>query len=176
MSSHGARIRFRDTNILVRGKMRFFFEKQAQSSVEAAFIIPVCAVLLLCLLQTLCLFYTKAIMYSASQQAIRALQTTTDTGAVQAFVKRRLAMVPEVSLFHNGGMQDWIVDCAKSEAHLCQITIRGHAKPLPLFYGALRLFVDADEKGIVLEEKTSSRVRPQWLEGDYEAWVSLWEQ
>ncbi|WP_028263317.1 pilus assembly protein [Atopobium fossor] len=156
--------------------MFFCSETHAQSSVEAAFIIPVCMLVLICLLQPLCLMYTQAIMWSAANQALRCMETTQDESSVKSYIHRRLSAIPEAPLFHVGGEGDWDISCSGFSEKTAEITISGHAKPLPLFYAASRLFAKVDNQGIVLTIKAHSQVRPDWLGGDYESWVEMWDQ
>ena len=132
------------------GRMSFCSETHAQSSVEAAFVVPICMMLLLCLLQPLCLMYTQATMWSAANQALRCMETTQDESAVVSYIQRRLSAIPEVSLFHAGGAQDWDISCSGFGEKSGEVSISGHVKPLPLFYAASRLFAQTDDKGIIV--------------------------
>lgn len=156
--------------------MSFYSETHAQSSVEAAFIVPVCMLVLLCLLQPLCVMYTQATMWSIANQALRCIETTQDTSAVTSYIQRRLKAIPEIPLFHVGGTQDWDISCSGYTEKNAEVSISGHVKPLPLFYTASKLFAQTDDKGIILTVTAHSQVRPDWLGGDYESWIGMWDQ
>ena len=87
-------------------------DERAQATVEVAVLLPSFLIVLLLALQPICLLYTTSIMESAASQAARLLVTGEDVDdeAVQAFVMRRLAAVPDVSIFHEGGPLSWQVE------------------------------------------------------------------
>ena len=94
---------------------------------------------------------------------------------VRPFALRRLAAVPEVSVFHVGGQQDWEVSTeGPDERGLVKVLLSGHARPLPLLGGICGLLGESDEKGLVLEARVTASTRPDWLEGSYGDWVGMW--
>ena len=74
-------------------------EDRAQSTVEAAFLLPTFLTLILLALQPVCLLYTRAVMESAAAETARLMTTTTveDDDDLKEFTRRRLAAVPNVS-------------------------------------------------------------------------------
>ena len=150
--------------------------QRGQATVEAAAILPAVSLVLALLLQPVCLSYTRAVMHEAAAECARASATAYggDTGACSEFALRRLAAVPEVALFHVGGKSDWEVTINRTEKH-SEVLIRGHARPLPLMGAVMALAGQSDGQGILLEARVSEDTRPEWLEGSYADWQSIWE-
>ena len=111
-------------------------------------------------MQPACLLYTRCVMEGAAVEVARLAATAREGLDVRPFALRRIAAVPEVSVFHVGGQQDWEVS--------------GHARPLPLLGGICGLLGESDEKGLVLEARVTASTRPDWLEGSYGDWVGMW--
>lgn len=134
------------------------------------------------LVQPACLLYTRCVMQSAVAEACRLMATSTRSSgsampALRAYVVRRLAAVPDAPIFHEGGSQGWEIELGGSTAeHAASARIRTSARPLP-FVGTLAgLLGQVDASGAVVLDVSVSRVtRPDWLEGGYDEWVSLWE-
>ena len=80
-------------------------EDRAQSTVEAAFLLPTFLTLVLLALQPVCLLYTRAVMESAAAETARLMTTTTvgDDEDIKEFARRRLAAVPDVRFFMPAG-------------------------------------------------------------------------
>lgn len=136
---------------------------------------PTLAVVLALLLQPACLFYTRTVMQHAACLAARAaLTTSSGEGAVREMALRRLEAVPEVSPFHVGGRQDWQVSVEGMGGSRVTVSIRGHARPLPLAGAVLALAAGSDGTGVLLSVSVSEEMRPEWLEGGYDDWVSMW--
>lgn len=86
-------------------------EDWAQSTVEAAFLLPTFLTLILLALQPVCLLYTRAVMESAAAETARLMITTTaEDDDLKEFTRRRLAAVPNVSIFHAGGPLSWDIE------------------------------------------------------------------
>ena len=150
-------------------------EQSGQSSVEAAVLIPTAMLLLALLVQPVCMAYTRSVMEAAACGAARVLATAQgDDDLARRYAQRRLAAVPEVSVFHAGGKDDWDVSVSCS-AGTATVEIRGHVRPLPLMDAIARAFVESDASGVVLTVRVEERVRPEWLGGDYDDWTSVWE-
>lgn len=149
--------------------------QRGQATVEAAVVLPSVMLVLALLLQPVCLSYTRAVMWSAAGECARAAATAYggNMAACEAFARRRLEAVPDVPLFHVGGSGDWDVRVAGSDGH-ADVTIRGHARPLPLMGALASLASMSDGQGIVLEVSLSEDMRPSWVGGDYDAWQSIW--
>lgn len=114
-------------------------------------------------------------MEGTAAEVARLQATSGDATDVRAFALRRLRAVPEVSIFHVGGDDDWQVEASGPDAEgLVTVAVVGHARPLPLFGGISSALGEADEAGFVLRVSVRVRVRAEWLEGNYGEWVGLW--
>lgn len=143
-------------------------------------LLPSFLTLLLLTLQPVCLLYTQAVMESAAAQTARLLVTSEGASddALRAFAQRRLAAVPNISIFHAGGPLDWdIAFSAASGANTpVSVTIEGRVAPLPVLGAFVGAFGDADANGDVrLKAELSYSGRPSWLEGSYDSWISSWK-
>ena len=148
-----------------------------QATVEAAVLLPTLMLLMALLMQPACLLYTRAIMRAAAGECARVLATAYGEYAeadCRAFALRRLAAVPELSIFHVGGREDWDFTFARGEG-LVTVRIAGHLRPLPLLGVTAELLGSRDAAGTRLDVEVSERVRADWVEGDYESWVQIWE-
>ena len=68
--------------------------------------LPTFLTLILLALQPVCLLYTRAVMESAAAETARLMTTTTaEDDDLKEFTRRRLAAVPNVSIFHAGGQR-----------------------------------------------------------------------
>lgn len=145
-----------------------------QSSVEAALLLPILLFIVALLVQPLCLLYTRAHMESAAAEALRVNATNPNAAEVSAFVKRRLASIPNLGIFHEGGPDDWDITVEGSASKLGSVEITGYAKPLPVFYQFVSLAGLSDDKGIKLSVCCTAEMLPSWLEGDYAQWQEMW--
>ena len=151
------------------------WSQRGQASVEAALLLPTTLLLLALLMQPACLLYTRCVMEGAAVEVARLAATAREGFDVRPFALRRLAAVPEVSVFHVGGQQDWEVSTeGPDERGLVKVLLSGHARSLPLLGGICGLLGESDEKGLVLEARVTASTRPDWLEGSYEDWVGMW--
>ena len=150
-------------------------EDRAQSTVEAAFLLPTFLTLVLLALQPVCLLYTRAVMESAAAETAR-LMTTTTVGD-EEFARRRLAAVPDVSIFHAGGPLSWDIELGRADADgVSSVSVTGEVKPLPVIGAFARAMGSAGHNGYVeLKVDVSYRSRPEWLEGDYDSWIAAWD-
>lgn len=154
-------------------------EDRAQSTVEAAFLLPTFLTLILLALQPVCLLYTRAVMESAAAETARIMTTTTvdDDSDLEEFTRRRLAAVPNVSIFHAGGPLSWDIELGRASAGgTSSVSIVGEVKPLPVIGAFAQAMGNAREGGYVeLKVDVSYRSRPDWLEGDYDSWIASWD-
>lgn len=140
-------------------------------------LLPVFLTLLLIALQPVCLLYTRAVMESAAAETARLMTTgTAEDDALEEFARRRLKAVPDLSIFHAGGPLSWEIELARAgEGGTSGVRIAGDVKPLPIIGAFARAFGEAGRGGFVrLEVDVSYKARPDWLKGDYDAWVSSW--
>lgn len=154
-------------------------EERAQATVEAAFLLPTFLTLLLLSLQPVCLLYTRAVMESAAAETARLMITAEDElDAYEAFALRRLAAVPDLSIFHEGGSSAWDIDLSLASENdgMVAVEIEGTVSPLPVLGVFVRAFGSTDENGdVVLTVAVTYEGRPDWLEGDYDTWIEVWE-
>lgn len=143
-------------------------------------LLPAFLTLLLLALQPVCILYTRAVMESAAAEAARLMVTAELEGedAYRAFVERRLAAVPNVSIFHAGGPRAWKVEFARAEetGGAVSASITGSVRPLPVIGAFARAMGRVDGEGAIeLEVEASYEGRPSWLEGGYDDWIGQWE-
>lgn len=154
-------------------------EDRAQSTVEAAFLLPTFLTLVLLALQPVCLLYTRAVMESAAAETARLMTTTTvgDDEDLKEFARRRLAAVPDVSIFHAGGPLSWDIELGRADAGgVSSVSVTGEVKPLPVIGAFVQAVGSAGQNGYVeLKVDVSYRSRPEWLEGDYDSWIAAWD-
>ncbi len=158
-------------------KTSFFFEESGQATVELALVLPCALLVIALLLQPLCLFYTRMVMAHTASQAARVLATkksSTSNDALRAYCLRRLRAIPNLEIFHEGGEGGWEVSFEGSEAdHRVCVTVKGFARPLPLL-GLVSALLASDGQSIDLQVQAQETLRPTWLEGSYDSWVSIW--
>lgn len=149
--------------------------ERGQSTVEAAALLPVLMLLLGMLAQPVCMLYTRMVMTHAAAEGARVALTATNDHDVRQFVYRRLRAVPNASLFHVGGADDWQISIDRSvgEGRIA-LEILGHARPLPLL-GTVTGFVGRqDEQGVVLRVRVNEVLRPGWVRDGYDDWQEMW--
>ncbi len=153
-------------------------ETSAQATVEAAVLLPAFLTLVLLAVQPVCLLYTRAVMESAASETARLMVTASSESedSCRAFAQRRLAAVPNVSIFHAGGPLSWDIELGfANEDGTASVQIGGQVRPLPILGAFVRAFGDTDAQGNVsIEVSVEYDARPDWLEGEYETWVSSW--
>lgn len=154
-------------------------ETRAQATVEAAVLLPTFLTLLLLTLQPVCLLYTRAIMESAASETARLMITSeADEESLEAFALRRLAAVPDLDIFHEGGPLSWDIELERADEDdgTVSVAIEGTVSPLPVLGAFVEAFGDADGDGSVeLAVEVSYEGRPGWVEGDYDSWIETWE-
>ncbi len=141
-------------------------------------LLPTFLILVLLAVQPVCLLYTRAVMESAASETARLMTTASaeNEDACRAFAQRRLAAVPNVSIFHVGGPLSWEIELvfAGEEADP-SVQIEGKVKPLPVLGAFVSAFGESDAQGNVsIKVNVAYAARPDWLEGEYETWISSW--
>ena len=141
--------------------------------------LPTFLTLILLALQPVCLLYTRAVMESAAAETARIMTTTTvdDDADLEEFARRRLAAVPNVSIFHAGGPLSWDIELGRAGAGgTSSVSIAGDVKPLPVIGAFAQAMGTASANGHVeLKVDVSYRSRPDRLEGDYDSWIASWD-
>ncbi|MDR1358654.1 MAG: pilus assembly protein [Coriobacteriales bacterium] len=161
-------------------------EKSGQTTVEAAYLIPVLLLLILLLLQPMILLYNRMVMENAAAEGCRLLATSYTQGASQekyeGYIKRRLAAIPPVDLFHlRTGGRGWEIDMEGDEGSVeVSVHIVNRLKPLPLLgWGAELLRMTDAQHNLVQEVRVTMPTQPDWVAGsggnDPEGWVNAYD-
>ncbi len=149
----------------------------AQATVEAAVLVPVFLTVLLLSLQPACMLYTRTVMESAAAETARVAalwEGAPDDEAVVAFAQRRLAAVPDLAIFHEGGPLAWDIDVERTEKTVA-VSVSGALRPLPVIGAFARFGGNTDAYGnLRLSARTEIAYRPEWVEGGYDDWIALW--
>lgn len=150
-------------------------DSAGQATLEAALLMPSIMFVMALLLEPVCLGYTKILMQHAAHEALRITAYDRDGkfDEVKRFIERRLTSVPELSLFHVGGSDDWKIDISRADKTIT-VCIAGHARPLPLMGAVLQTFSKHDDKGILLEVQAKQEIAPEWVGGSYEELQKIW--
>lgn len=141
---------------------------KGQSSIEAAFALPVLMVLMLMLLQPGILLYDRIVMESAAAEGCRLLATTTEENAVsnEDYIRRRLSAVPQVDIFHvHGSACTWDIGLSGSDtSERVSVSIATEVKPLPLLDIALSLFGMTNSDGnLTIHVQEEMPTQPSWV-------------
>lgn len=155
-------------------------EERAQATVEAAALLPAFLTVLLLALQPACILYTRAVMESAAAETARLMITASEDAeeGARAFALRRLAAVPDVSVFHAGGPLSWEIDLSSSADAdgAVSVSITGCVTPLPIIGAFAAAFGVTNAQGdVVVAVHAEYKGRAEWLEGDYETWTAHWD-
>lgn len=150
--------------------------RAGQATVEAALLLPAVLTLLALLLQPACLLYTRAVMTATAYELARVVVTSRSSEAdLEAFAKRRLAAVPEVPLFHEGGEGAWEIDVEGPSAEgRVAVRIEGRVRPLPLLGALLSAFGEMDGGDVVVRAEAEEALRAEWIGGSYGDWMGMW--
>ncbi len=151
-----------------------------QTTVEAAFLIPVTFLMLMVLAQPAILLYDRMVMNAAAGQAVRMLATRpadSSDSAYLVFIESQLAPIPQVAAFHVG--DGWDIELTGDEtSQETSVTITAQAKPLPLVsLAASPLGLLDDEGCFVVEVSATMPTQPDWVwdqGGGPSEWVSQW--
>ncbi|MFR3877317.1 MAG: pilus assembly protein [Collinsella sp.] len=121
--------------------------------------LPTFLTLILLALQPVCLLYTRAVMESAAAETARLMTTTTaEDDDLKEFTRRRLAAVPNVSIFHAGGPLSWDIELGRAGAGgVSAVSVSGKVKPLPVIGAFARLWV-VPPRAATLSSRSMSRI------------------
>ena len=163
---------------------KHFIDESGQGTVEAAVAIPVAFLLLLLLLQPGIVLYDRLVMGNAAAEGCRLLATATGdmAGSCEAFIRHRLAAVPQHDCFHvHEGGCSWDIRLDGGEtAQAATVTIRNELRPLPLFDAGARLLGMTNGRGnLEIEESVTMQVQPDWAASSElglapSSWVGAW--
>jgi hypothetical protein len=138
------------------------------------------------LIQPGILLYTRMVMEGASAEGCRILATQSaleeNTQATEAYIKRRLAAVPQQENFHVHSPEcTWHISLSGNESSSeVSVGISTEVTPLPLFDFGLRALGVLNEKGnyeisVHHQLKTKSTwVQENQLGTNPEQWVNRW--
>ena len=151
--------------------------ESGQATVEAAFLFGIVLFLFVLLVQPICIFYTRATMASAASEGARLISTKYAGESIETyerFVKRRLEAVPDIDIFHKGGKDGWSVSVEGSEEDkVATVAIDTAIEPLPIL-GLFAAPFASEDGAIHVAVKESETIKPEWLKGGYDAWISAW--
>lgn len=163
--------------------MRKASQRRGQSSVEAAFALPVLLVLVLLLLQPGVLLYDMVVMRGAAAEGCRLLATAPGDGyeLCEDFIRRRLGAIPELDQFHvHSGGCTWRIELAGGEAaSAASVSLTTEVRPLPLLDGAMAFMGMTNAGGnLELSTRSEQQVQPDWIDGvadgrDPAGWVGI---
>ena len=166
--------------------VRVLAARRGQATVEAAILIPILFLLLLLLIQPAILLYNRMVMQNAAAEACRLLSTRADTGdysgeKYEAYVKRRLASIPPIDIFHaHVGSDTWEIELIGGEDS-SEVTVRitNKLKPLPLLdIGASLLRLTDAEGYLVQTVEVTMPTQPNWVwangKGGPSDWAAQW--
>ena len=158
-----------------------------QTTVEAAFLIPVLFLLLLLLCQPMILLYNHMVMNSAASEACRLLATRTNMGVFsddkyEGYIKRRLASIPPIDIFHaHVGAKPWEISMEGDEnSPMVTVRIINRLKPLPLLGWGAELIGMCDADGYIVQTvEVSMPTQPEWVwsnsSGGPAQWTTQWD-
>lgn len=160
---------------------------KGQGTVEAAFTLPVLFMVVLLLIQPGIVLYDRLVMQAAAAEGCRLLVTKEGVhgsmdGACEAFVRHRLAAIPQHECFHvhEGGCSWDIKFFGDESADEVSVTIEGKLRPLPLLDIVSASVGATDDRGyLTIRVSASVQSQPAWV-GDApigrspSGWVGAW--
>ena len=166
----------------------FLKDDSGQGTVEAAVVIPVLFLLLLMLIQPGIVLYDRLVMGNAAAEGCRLLATRTDVhgsmaGSCEAFIRHRLAAVPQHDCFHvHHASCSWDIELIGDEtSETVTVRIGNELKPLPLFDAASKLLGMTNGSGnLEISEEVTLPTQPEWVAGSEHGiaptdWIGEWE-
>ena len=164
--------------------MKVLASEKGQGTVEAAIAIPVLFLLLLLLLQPGIVLYDRLVMGNAAAEGCRLLSTATSdmAGSCEAFMRHRLAAVPQHDCFHvHQAGCSWDIELSGDESSQ-EVTVRigNELKPLPLFDAGSKLLGLTNANGnLEIEEVVTMPTQPEWVASveigfEPSSWIGAW--
>lgn len=146
-------------------------DNRGQATLEAAFAIPVLFLLLLLLIQPGIVLYDRLVMANAAAEACRLLATSGDAigatqGNCEAFVRHRLAAIPQHDCFHvHGSACSYGIDFEGDEtSETVTVKITNELRPLPLFDTTSTLLGLTNGSGnLEITESATCATQPGWV-------------
>ena len=176
------------TGLVSRGILKIrqkFGTQKGQTTVEAAYLIPVLFLLFLLLAQPMILLYNHMVMSGAASEGCRLLATRSNAGTYskekyEGYIKRRLGSIPPIDIFHaHVGANTWDIQMEGDE-NSATVTVRitNHLKPLPLLGWGASLLGMSDKNGYIVQNvEASAPTQPAWVfnsGGGPETWTTQW--
>lgn len=168
---------------IAEGAVQLLCGRGGQSTVEAAFALPVLMLLALMLLQPGIVLYDRVVMQGAAAEGCRLIATSGDAGsqANEDFVRRRLGAIPQLDQFHvHSGGCTWRIEFSGGEGHsLAGVRLATELKPLPLLdFGMTMLGMTNASGNLTIEVESEQQMQPGWIEGSAEGsdpsgWVGI---
>lgn len=147
---------------------------RGQMSVEAALLLPTVLLLVAFLVQPACVLYTRSAMASTALELARVMATARCSDEeVRTFALRRLSSVPTLSIFHEGGDEDWEIEASEGEGRVT-VRIAGRVRPLPVLGVLASAFGETSGGCVVMRVEAEQDVRADWVGGNYEDWIGIW--
>lgn len=141
-----------------------------QSTVEAAFALPVLFVIVLLLVQPGLLLYDRIVMQSAAAEGCRLLATGASAqgdmnASCEAFIRHRLASVPQHECFHvHDPACTWDIELSGGESsQRASVRISTEVRLLPLLDAMASCVGMTNERGnVVVNVQASAPTQPPW--------------
>ena len=166
--------------------MKCWKQNNGQTTVEAAYLIPILLLLVLLLIQPMILLYNRMVMENAAAEGCRLLVTATSVGnysdeKYEGYIQRRLAAIPPVDIFHvHEGGCTWVITMEGDElSPTVSVTIENQVRPLPIIGLGARVLGMTNANNY-FEQKVivSMPTQPNWVVAagnDPTGWVSAYE-
>lgn len=147
-----------------------------QMSVEAALLLPCALTALALLMQPACVLYTRAVMAATAGELARVVATQRGgEDDLRSYALRRLAAVPDLAVFCEGGPDSWEVEAeGPDEDGTVRVLVATRVRPLPLLGVLTSALGEAGDGLVRLVVEVEQDVRADWLGGEYEDWVGIW--
>lgn len=144
------------------------FQKSGQSTIEAAFALPVLMILTLLLIQPAIVLYDRMVMSSAASEGCRLYSTASPdvAGKCEDYVKRRLSAIPQMDQFHvHSNGCSWDVSFEGGEgAQVSKVAISTEVRPLPLIGSGMRALGLLNRQGnLKIEVESIQKIQPDWV-------------
>lgn len=151
-------------------------DRSGQATVEAALLVPVVLTLVALLVQPACALYTRSVMAATAAEVARLAATSRGSEEdVRDYALRRLAAVPDVSVFHEGGPEDWEVETeGPGEDGRMTVRVEGRVRPLPLLGTLVAALGPSADGCVTLSAEAALDSRSDWVRGSYEDWIGIW--
>ena len=151
-------------------------DRSGQAAVEAALLVPVVLALVALLVQPACALYTRSVMAATAAEVARLVSTARGTEEdVRDYALRRLAAVPDLSVFHEGGPGAWEVETeGPGDDGRVTVSVEGRVRPLPLLGALVAALGPSGDGCVILRAEASLDARSDWVRGSYEEWIGIW--